>query len=114
MSLSVSEQATRLGAFFANRDPGDPPPDPATLGDAADYTLPGAAEAVTAAQAGDPADPDAIDAAYSKLQPEAIEAIAQAQGGGLAAAMQQRLAQRWRVLGIGDLPKPPEARVPYQ
>jgi len=43
MSLSVSEQATRLGAFFANRDPGDPPPDPAALGDAADYTLPGAA-----------------------------------------------------------------------
>lgn len=108
MSLSVSEQATRLGAFFANRDPGDPPPDPATLGDAADYTLPGAAEAVTAAQAGDPADPDAIDAAYSKLQPEAIAAMAQAHGGGLAAAMQQRLAQRWRVLGIGDLLKPPK------
>ncbi len=32
MPFSDSEQTARLGAFFANRDPGDPPPDPAALG----------------------------------------------------------------------------------
>jgi DNA-binding transcriptional ArsR family regulator len=66
--LSESDQLQRLSDFFANRDPGAPPPDPAALGAPRDYDV--AAWAVELLQEG--RDPDWV---YDRLPPPLLATI---------------------------------------
>lgn len=75
--LDLSEQARRLSDFFLVRDPGEPPPDPAALGDPADYD--GIGWAVELLQEG--RDPDWV---YDHLPHDLLTAML-AQGSPTAA-----------------------------
>ena len=99
-NMDLTEQAKRLAPFFLNRDPGDPPPDPGTLGDPAQYD--GVRIVVDLLQEGRP--PDWV---YDRLPSDLKVAMLQA-GGDPADLQRQRLTDRWTVLGIKDLLTPPK------
>jgi hypothetical protein len=79
MPLSDKEQAEQLYQFYANRGQGGPTPDPATLGDPADYN--GLSWVVGMLQAG--TDPELV---YRHIPDPMIRAMANAGTGGQAPA----------------------------
>ena len=103
--MDLTEQAKRLAPFFLNRDPGDPPPDPGTLGDPAQYD--GVRIVVDLLQEGRP--PDWV---YDRLPSDLKVAMLQA-GGDPADLQRQRLTDRWTVWDQRPADAP-NAPVPYQ
>ena len=96
----TTEQVQKLAAFFTSPEPGDPPRDPQALGDPLQW---GAyALAVDALQHGRDRG-DVLPLLGAELQ----AGIWAADPAGGAAA-NPLLAQRWTLLGIADLLKPPK------
>jgi hypothetical protein len=101
--MTDAEQLQTLAAYMAIPDPGDPPRDPATLGDPSSCPKPWAAALIRDLQAGtEPGD------ALAKLSPaDQAELLAIDPNGDPKDAIRAQLAKRWRVLNAADLMQPP-------
>ena len=101
LDSTQSEHYHRLARFFTTPGPGDPPRDPADLGDPALYN--GLGKYVRSLQRG--TDPDEV---LSLMTPEHKAELWKADPeADLDAELRAQLAERWQVLGIADLLRPP-------
>lgn len=97
----ATKQVQELAVFFTSPEPGDPPRDPKTLGDPSRW---GPYQAyVDLMQLGR----DPITQVFPMIPPELQLPLVQADPSG-GPQVNPLLAQRWKVLGIADLLKPPK------
>lgn len=100
--MDQTERLQTLAAYMAIPDPGDPPRDPATLGDPNSWPKPWAAM-VRALQAG--TEPDDALAMLSHAQRAELWGIDP--NGDPKDAIRAQLTKRWRLLNAADLMQPP-------